>query len=122
MSNRRLVPMPRDTHGGFVKRTTPTPLPHHTIFPRRHAVPPMQWPPENYDVMALARPGVLDRVESPQRPVERVAGRGRIAFGGGRPWLSVLERLSRHRRDVEGLGRGAIRYSCAVRNLNASAT
>jgi hypothetical protein len=53
MSNRRLVPMPRDTHGGFVKHTTPTPLPHHSIFPRRHAVPPMQWPPKNYDVMAL---------------------------------------------------------------------
>jgi hypothetical protein len=53
MSNRRLVPMPRNAHGRFVSTRQPTPLPPHAIFPKRRAVPPMQWPPKNYDVMAL---------------------------------------------------------------------
>ena len=38
----------RDQHGRFVKATQPP-----AIFPKRRAVPPMQWPPQNHDVMAL---------------------------------------------------------------------
>ena len=28
-------------------------LPPHAIFSRRRAIPPIGWPPRNYDVMAL---------------------------------------------------------------------
>ena len=44
--NRRLVPMPPP-------RPAPLRTQQHAIFPKRRAVPPLSWPPKNYDVMAL---------------------------------------------------------------------
>ena len=53
MSSRRLVPMPLAKKQSANAPPPQPALPPHAIFPRRRAVPPIGWPPRNYDVMAL---------------------------------------------------------------------
>ena len=53
MSSRRLVPMPPAKKQSANAPPPQPALPPHVIFPKRRAVPPIGWPPRNYDVMAL---------------------------------------------------------------------
>jgi hypothetical protein len=53
VSSRRLVPMPPAKKQSANAPPPQPALPPHVIFPKRRAVPPIGWPPRNYDVMAL---------------------------------------------------------------------